>query len=125
MKRIFVMTAILLAVSNNVLAQKPLNTTVKQGLLETSSSYTDAYAAAATEVVTIKVKFILANQGALTKKEVLEEYNSTIGKSFGQAKTYEEAVKAVEKKGFAYMHIKGLYAYSQALKDKAIEMQQN
>ena len=110
-----------MVVSLNTSAQKTLTPEVKKDLIELSSTFIDAYIAAAREIATIKSKFILVESGAIMKKEALDEYNNGFGKIFQPAKTYDEAKKLIEAKGFVYMEIKGLMAYSQACKDKAEE----
>ena len=91
----------------------------KKIVIEASSTYIEAYTSAATEIATIKAKFQLVEANAITKKDALDFYNEAVGEIFGKAKTYEEAKKITETKGFAYMNIKGLRAFGEELKRQA------
>lgn len=61
------------------------------------------YAGAIEQISTLKTNIDLAKQGFLDKKDVLEQYNETIGKTTGQVKTLDEAEIALGKNADAYV----------------------
>ena len=107
-----------LLIVSSVSAQK-LSDESRKTVIAASTTYIDAYTSAATEVATVKSKFKLVEANAITKKEALDFYNESIGKIFGKAKTYDDAKKIVETKGFAYMEVRGLNAFGEELKRQA------
>jgi DNA repair exonuclease SbcCD ATPase subunit len=66
---------------------------------ESSKEYQDAVKT----VNELKINIGLAKDGFLDKQRVLNEYNSTIGKTTGQVKTLDEAEQALTKNGDAYI----------------------
>jgi hypothetical protein len=74
-------------------AQKDLNEALD------SSSYKEAV----TSVNKLTEEIKLAKEGFLDKKEVLNEYNNTIGKTTGEVKSLDEAEQALVKNGDAYI----------------------
>lgn len=73
-----------------------------------------ASAGAASEVDILKIKFDLARSRLLSKKEVLEEYNSTLGKTLGVTRSFNEAEERTIQNAEAYIKIVGLKAKAQA-----------
>ena len=65
MKKSKVIIMLSMVVSLNTSAQKTLTPEVKKDLIELSSTFIDAYIAAAREIATIKSKFILVESGAI------------------------------------------------------------
>lgn len=61
------------------------------------------YENAVTLVNKLTEEIKLAKEGFISKKETLEEYNSTIGKTTGQVKDLDEAEQALVKNGQAYI----------------------
>jgi hypothetical protein len=78
------------------------------------------YTAAVKNVELLRINIDLAKQGFLNKKDVVDQYNESIGKSTGQVKNLEEAEKELEKNADAYIKMT-LYkaAANLALEDAA------
>ena len=60
---------------------------------------------AATEVYGLKENIKLAKEGFLDKDKVLNEYNTTIGKTIGQVTSLDEAEQEITAKGSAYIQM--------------------
>jgi hypothetical protein len=70
----------------------------------------------AIETVTkMKNTFDLAKDGVISKEEALKEYNDTIGKTIGEAKTLEEAEEKFTKSADAYVKAAMLRAQAQEI----------
>lgn len=80
-----------------------------------------AAAGASGEVDILKLKFELARQGIINKKDVLEEYNNTIGKTLGVTKDFNEAEQTLIENAEAYIKIIGLKAQAQAIANQKIK----
>ncbi len=122
MKKLTTLAAILILIVSNVTAQTQPSNEVKLEMINLAPTYVEAFVAAANEVAEIKATFSLVSSGATTKQLALKLYNEKFGTAFGTAKTYEEAVKLLDKKAYIYMHIKGLKAFSAALMEKSKEV---
>ncbi|MEJ7610662.1 MAG: hypothetical protein WKF88_05720 [Ferruginibacter sp.] len=94
-------------------ATKLLNESLKAG--------SHASAEASTQVDTLKLKFNLAKQGILSKKDVLEEYNNTLGKTLGVTKDFNTAEQTTIDNAETYIAIIGLKAEAQALANLKIK----
>jgi len=70
----------------------------------------------AIETVTkMKSTFDLAKEGVISKEDALKEYNDTIGKTIGEAKTLEEAEEKFTKSADAYVKAAMLRAQAQEI----------
>jgi len=80
------------------------------------------YASAVKNVAELKANIDLAKKGLLDKKEVVNQYNETLGSTTGYVKNLIEAEKALQRNGDAYIKITLLKAAAQlALEDAAKE----
>lgn len=80
-----------------------------------SNSYTEAIK----NVDQLRINIDLAKQGFLSKKDVVEEYNKTIGKTTGSVKTLDEAEQQLTKNGEAYVQMMLLKAAANLALDEA------
>jgi len=108
------------AIEDDAEAMKMYNEAVK--------SATDKMGEAVAQVDQMKEEFKLANAGVLDKKETLEHYNDTIGKTIGYAKDLNEAEKKTADQAENYIKFTmlkaeamGLYAKAGELAAKAVE----
>jgi hypothetical protein len=87
------------------------------------------YSNAIKQVSELKINVDLAKKGFLDKKEVLQQYNSTIGKTMGQVSNLNDAEAKINKNGPAYIKMTLLKASAQlALQEaakKSYEAQQD
>lgn len=94
----------------------------KQKLLnEGLKGFATGTAEATNTVDVMREKFALADQGILNKKDVLEEYNKTIGKTLGYQTDYNKAEEAFIKNASTYIQIVGLKAEAQAIANLKIK----
>lgn len=94
----------------------------------TQEAYNDTlgdYKKAAADVIQktsqVKSSFELARSGVISKEEALQNYNNTLGDTFGRAKDLDEAEMLYAKKTDAYIKSTALRAQAQALFAKAAE----
>lgn len=101
--------------------------TLKLGAFNEALQSSD-YSNAIEQVSQLKINIDLAKKGFLDKKEVLEQYNSTLGKAMGTTNDINKAEEILVNKGDAYIKMTLLKAESQiALQNaaqKAIEAEQ-
>jgi hypothetical protein len=90
-------------------------------LNESLSASASATAAAGNEVDVLKLKFDLARQGILNKKDVLEDYNNTLGKTLGVTTSFNEAEESLIRNAETYIKIIGLKAQAQAIANLKIQ----
>lgn len=69
----------------------------------------------------VGASFKLAKEGVISKKEALDNYNETLGNTFGRAKNLDEAESLYTAKTQAYIKSTALRAQAQALFAKAAE----
>lgn len=92
--------------------QRLLNEEVKSG----SGTYTEAIR----QFKELQINVELAKNGLISKKDVVDQYNETIGKTVGQVKTLDEVEQALVKNGDAYIRMMLLKAAANlALEDAA------
>lgn len=88
----------------------------------------DAYTKAVTEINQLKINVDLSKKSFIDKKEVIDQYNGTVGKTMGQVSTLKEVEEKLTKNGDAYIEMTMLKASAQiALQNaakKAYEAQQ-
>jgi len=82
---------------------------------ESRGEFVKAY----TEVDTLKEHIALAKQGFLDKKEVLKEYNDTIGKTVGHANNLNDAEEKLIKNADAYIKMQMYKSVANKLMDEA------
>ncbi len=82
---------------------------------------TSEYQNAIKDVSALTLNIKLAKDGFLDKKEVLKEYNDTLGKSLGAVKNLDEAEDNLVKKGPAYIQMTLLKAAANLALDKAAQ----
>lgn len=75
------------------------------------------------EVANLRQTIDLAKSGVVDKTAALEEYNNSIGKTIGQAKTLEEAEQLLIKNADNYVKVQGLKAKANFLVAKAAEIE--
>jgi len=102
------------AIEDDAEAMKMYNEAVK--------SATDKMGEAVAQVDQMKEEFKLANAGVLDKKETLEHYNDTIGKTIGYAKDLNEAEKKTADQAENYIKFTMLKAEAMGLYAKAGEL---
>jgi hypothetical protein len=90
-------------------------------LNESMNNSTGSYKSASALVSELATNINLAKDGFLDKKDVLEQYNSTIGKTTGEVKSLEEAEKELIKNGPAYIQMTVLKAAAELARGKASE----
>lgn len=88
---------------------------------EVTSKAADKYAEAVTQVNKMKTELQLARQGVIDKKKALEEYNTSIGKTIGQAKSLNEAEQKLIDKAPEYIQFTFLKAKAEAAAELAKE----
>lgn len=71
---------------------------------------------------TLRTNIDLAQRGLLDKKTVLEQYNSTFGKTAGAARSLDEAEKELVKSGPAFIAMTIAKAAAQVAAEKAAEL---
>lgn len=90
-------------------------------LNESLQASAQATAGASDQVDVLKLKFELARAGMLSRKEVLEEYNTTLGKTLGVTKSFNEAEQTTIDNADTYIKIVGLKAQAVALSNLRIK----
>jgi hypothetical protein len=90
-------------------------------LNESLQANVKASAGASDQVDIMKLKFELAREGLLNKKDVLDEYNSTLGKTLGVTKDFNEAEQTTIDNADTYIKIVGLKAQAVALSNIRIK----
>lgn len=90
-------------------------------LNESLQANVQAAAGASDQVDVMKLKFELAREGLLSRKEVLEEYNTTLGKTLGVTKDFNEAEQTTIDNADTYIKIVGLKAQAVALSNLRIK----
>jgi hypothetical protein len=94
--------------------------TMRQKLLATELKSGGGYTEAIKNVKDLQINIDLAKRGLISKKEVVDQYNSSIGKVAGEVKSLDEAEKALVKNGDAYIRMMLLKAAAnQALEEAA------
>lgn len=94
--------------------------TMRQKLLATELKSGGGYTEAIKNVKELQINIDLAKRGLISKKEVVDQYNSSIGKVAGEVKSLDEAEKALVKNGDAYIRMMLLKAAAnQALEEAA------
>ena len=81
----------------------------------------DSYKAAIENVFKLNTTIEQAKKGIISKKEAVDEYNNTLGKSLGQVKTLEEAENSLNSKAEAYVKATLLKATANKVAEKAAE----
>jgi hypothetical protein len=88
----------------------------EQEILNSTMDKAKEAAKGAIETVTkMKNTFDLAKDGVISKEDALKEYNDTIGKTIGEAKTLEEAEEKFTKSADAYVKSAMLRAQAQEI----------
>ncbi|MDB4926780.1 hypothetical protein [Mucilaginibacter sp.] len=78
------------------------------------------YSNAVKQINELKINIGLTRKGFLDKKEVLEQYNTTVGKTMGQVSNFNDLESKVTKNGASYIKMTLLKASAQlALQDAA------
>lgn len=90
-------------------------------LNESLKAYVGAASEATDQVDVMKLKFELAREGLLSKKEVLAEYNKILGTTLGMTKSFNEAEQTTIDNADTYIKIVGLKAQAQALANLRIK----
>jgi hypothetical protein len=93
--------------------QKKFNDTIK----EAGSAFSEA----SKNVSELKINIDLAKQGFLDKDKVVKQYNETMGKAAGQAKSLEEVEKKLIEQGEAYIQVTLLKAAANIALEKAAQ----
>jgi hypothetical protein len=93
---------------------------------ESISNYNDAlklseYKNAITDVNNLKLNLKLLEGGYITKKEVVDRYNETIGKTTGAIKSIDQAERFLEKNSQAYIKMMFMKAVATEAQKKASE----
>lgn len=100
------------AMDEFIVRQRLLNEEVKSG----SGTYTDAIR----QFKELQINVELAKNGLISKKDVVDQYNETIGATVGQVKTLDEVEQSLVKNGDAYIRMMLLKAAANlALEDAA------
>jgi hypothetical protein len=98
-------------------------------LLKTMQDSNSEYTTAVKLVNGLRINIDLAKKGFLDKKDVVKEYNDTIGKTTGKVKTLDEAEKELTKNGGSYIQMTLLKAAANlALEEaaaKALQIEKN
>jgi len=79
------------------------------------------YKKAVTDVNELRINIDLAKKGIIDKKDVLNEYNKTLGDTMGKVSSLDEAEKMLVKNGDAYIQMTLLKAAANLALDKAAE----
>ena len=65
----------------------------------------DSYATAVKNVDELRINVKLAKDGFISKKDVVKEYNDTLGKTIGQVKTLDQVEQSLTKNADAYIQM--------------------
>lgn len=95
--------------------------TATSALQDTMKEYAEGAKEAILQTNKVKVAFIGAKDGVVSKDSALKTYNETLGDAFGKAKTLAEAEDLYNSKAGVYIQIMGLKAQANALFAKSAD----